>query len=142
METVRRKARIAALQALYESDCAGHDPFAAIAHLVEEKPLPEEAVRFARELVSGVQSHTDAIDAMIQRFAPSFPVDQLAIIDRAILRLAIYELLFDKRAPVKVAINEAVELAKAFGSTNSARFVNGVLGSVSSMVLQGESFML
>lgn len=131
-----------ALQALYESDCAGHDPFTAIEHLVEEKPLPPEAVQFARELVSGVRFHIGAIDAMIQRFAPSFPVDQLAIIDRAILRLAIFELLFDRRAPVKVAINEAVELAKAFGSTNSSRFVNGVLGSVSSAVLQGESFML
>lgn len=142
METLRRRARILALQALYEADCAGHDPFVAIEHLVEEKPLPAEAVQFARELVSGVQSHTDAVDTMIQRFAPSFPVEQLAIIDRAILRLALFELLFDKRAPVKVAINEAVELAKAFGSTNSARFVNGVLGSVCSTVLQGESFML
>lgn len=137
MESVRRRARVVALQALYECDCVGHDPIVAITQLTEEKPLPEEAAEFTRGLVSGVCEHTQAIDATIHRFATSFPVEQLAAIDRTILRLAIFEIMFDKRAPVKVAINEAVELAKAFGSANSARFVNGVLGSVSSVVLQG-----
>ena len=87
-------------------------------------------------MVIGVRENKDAIDNQIRKFAPSFPVEQLSLIDRAILRLAIYELAFDKRVPVKVAINEAVELAKAFGNNNSAKFVNGVLGSVSSAILQ------
>lgn len=134
MESVRRRSRIVALQALYEFDCVGHDPLVVVSRLMEEKPLPEEAAEFARGLISGVCEHMQAIDATIHRYATTFPVQQLAAIDRTILRLAIFEIMFDKRAPVKVAINEAVELAKAFGSTNSARFVNGVLGSVSSVV--------
>ena len=74
------------------------------------------------------------IDALIQKFAANYPVSQLALIDRAILRLAIYEMVFAKQVSVKVAINEAVELAKSFGSENSSKFINGVLGSVSSVV--------
>ncbi|NQT71266.1 MAG: transcription antitermination factor NusB [Chloroflexi bacterium] len=136
MESIRRKARIIALQALYEFDCVGHDLAESTARLIQEKPLPEDAALFSQELVTGVEENKEKIDAQIQKFAPSFPVEQLSLIDRAILRLAIFEIVIDKKVPLKVAINEAVELAKTFGNNNSAKFVNGVLGSVSSAILQ------
>ncbi len=136
MESVRRKARIIALQALYEADCVGHDLAESTTRLIQETSLPEDAALFSRELVTGIENNKQTIDAQIQKFAPNFPVGQLSFIDRAILRIAIFEVAIDKKVPVKVAINEAVELAKAFGNNNSAKFVNGVLGSVSSAILQ------
>jgi N utilization substance protein B len=81
-------------------------------------------------LVQGVNAHQERLDTLIGRYAPEWPVDQIAIIDRNVLRIAIYELLFRDDTPTKVAINEAVELAKEFGSESSGRFVNGVLGSL------------
>lgn len=91
--------------------------------------MPPETIRFARDLVLSVLEDRRAIDALIQRFAPAWPLQQLSIVDRNVLRLAVHELLSEV-APAKVAINEAVELAKAFGGDSSPRFVNGVLGSV------------
>ena len=132
MVGVRRKARIIALQALYELDCSAHQPNEAMARLLDEKPLPDDAAEFARSLMDGVLKNKKNIDDVIRRFAPAFPVEQIASIDRNILRLAIFEILFDNRVPVKAAINEAVELAKSFGSDTSQKFVNGVLGSVAS----------
>jgi N utilization substance protein B len=129
----RRKARTLALQALYEIDMVGHDPEATVDHLLEEERLTEENATFARDLVRGVTRYRDKLDVHIHRFAPAWPVDQIAVIDRNILRLAIFEILLDNRVPVKVAINEAVELAKEFGSDNSPRFINGVLGAVSTL---------
>jgi N utilization substance protein B len=121
---------VVALQALYEAESVGHDPCSAVTRLAEETALPEKLAQFAIELVTGVIQHKQEIDATIRRYAPAWPVEQLALLDRNILRLAIFEILHDNSAPVKVAINEAVELAKAFGSDSSARFINGVLGSV------------
>ena len=129
----RRRARAIALQALYEVDSAGHDAEAVIARLLAERGLSEENNAFVRELVSGVIQNKEKIDNSIKSFAPAWPIEQIAVIDRNILRLAILEILFDNKVPVKVAINEAVELAKNFGSDNSAKFVNGVLGSVSAL---------
>jgi N utilization substance protein B len=83
--------------------------------------------------VGGTIRHRDEIDRYVQKFAPAWPVEQIAMIDRNILRLAIFEILFDNEVPVKVAVSEAVELAKTFGSESSAKFVNGVLGSVSAL---------
>ena len=108
----------------------GHDPHAAITRLVEESSFSEKLTKFAIELVTGVTQHKQDIDTSIRRYAPAWPVEQLALLDRNILRLAIFEILYGNSTPVKVAINEAVELAKAFGTDSSARFVNGVLGSV------------
>ena len=101
--------------------------------LLAEGELSEENNAFVRELVSQVLQNKEEIDRNIQRFAPAWPIEQIPVIDRNILRLAIFEILFDNRVSVKVAINEAVELAKKFGSDNSSKFVNGVLGSVSAL---------
>ncbi len=130
----RRKARVIALQALFEVDSVGHDAGETVARLVAEAALPEEGMVFVRELVGGVLTNKDRIDNMIQTYAPAWPVVQLALIDRNILRLAIFEILLNNRVPVKVAINEAVELAKTFGSDNSPKFINGVLGTVSAQL--------
>ncbi len=130
----RRKARVIALQVLYEVDSVGHDIESTLAHLLAEGRLPEENVAFARGLVSGVIQNKEKIDQHIRNFATAWPLEQIPIVDRNILRLAIFEILLDNNVPVKVAINEAVELAKMFGSDNSPKFVNGVLGSVSALV--------
>lgn len=129
----RRKARSLALRALYERDSIGHDPAKTLERLIGREALSEANVGFARELVGGVITHIEAIDAKIRDFAPVWPIDQLSLVDRNILRLAIFEILQDNKVPVKVAINEAVELAKTFGSESSSRFINGVLGSVSNL---------
>ena len=133
MAGARRKARVLALQALYEIDSVGHGAEEVITRLLANEVLSEENAAFTRELVSGVIQNREKIDQNIRRFAPAWPIEQIPVIDRNILRLAIYELLFDNKVPVKVAINEAVELAKRFGSDSSPKFVNGVLGSVSAL---------
>jgi transcription antitermination protein NusB len=127
---VRHRARVAALQALFEVDCTGHHPAVVIERRLEDSSLPESGAEFARELVQGVGEHRERLDRFIGQYAPEWPVEQIAIIDRNILRIAIYEILFGKDTPTKVAINEAVELAKEYGSDSSGRFVNGVLGSL------------
>jgi N utilization substance protein B len=127
---VRHRARIAALQALYEADSAGHPTALVIEQRLGEAELPESGERFARELVQEVSEHQQQIDVLIGRYAPDWPVDQIAVIDRNILRISILEILMREDTPTKVAINEAVELAKQFGSDSSGRFVNGVLGSL------------
>ncbi len=134
MVGARRKARVLALQALYEVDASGHEAEETLTRLLSEESLTEENVSFTRELVRGVIQNKKKIDQNIQSFAPAWPVEQIAVVDRNILRLAIFEILLDNKVPVKVAINEAVELAKTFGSDNSSKFVNGVLGSVSTLV--------
>jgi len=133
MAGARRKARAVALQALYEIDLAGHDVEAVIARHLAEAEFSEENKVFIAGLVRGVLRHREEIDRHVQGFAPAWPIEQIAVVDRNILRLAIFEILFDNKVPVKAAINEAVELAKKFASDNSARFVNGVLGSVSAL---------
>jgi len=133
MTGTRHKARMLALQALYEVDSVARRPETVIERLLAEADLSLEISEFSRSLVSGTLKNKDEIDRHIQKYAPAYPVEQLAIIDRNILRLAIFEILFDNKVPVKVAVNEAVELAKAFGSGSSAKFINGVLGSVSAI---------
>lgn len=125
---MRRKARVLAIQVLFEVDLAQHPPESCME--AQARYTPQEAVAFARRLVQGVLQHRDEIDEVIERFAPQWPMWQLPVVDRNILRLAIYELLMGKETPPRAAINEAVELAKAFGDEGSPRFVNGVLGSV------------
>jgi len=133
MTGTRHKARTIALQALYEIDSVARRPETVLKRFLSETDLSEENCVFIRELVEGAVRNRDEIDGNIQRFAPAWPVEQIAMVDRNILRLAIFEILFDNKVPVKVAVNEAVELAKTFGSENSAKFINGVLGSVSTL---------
>ena len=131
MAGTRRQARGIALQVLYEIDSAGHDTETVLTYFEDDENISEENKAFIRELVTRVIQNKEQIDQNIQRFAPAWPVEQIPVVDRNILRLAISEILFDNKVSVKVAINEAVELAKKFGSNNSPKFVNGVLGSVS-----------
>ncbi|MFN8557696.1 MAG: transcription antitermination factor NusB [Dehalococcoidia bacterium] len=126
----RRRARTLALQALFEADTSRHLPEEAVERLAAERPEPETVAVFARELVEGVQARRAEIDALIAETAPQFPVQDLAAVDRNVLRIAIFEVLFARETPVRVAVNEAVELAKTFGSESSPRFVNGVLGAI------------
>ena len=130
MAGIRRQARIAALQALYELDCTKHKAEEALARLRAGETLAQEALSFSEELVKGVLQNKSELDALIKKFAPAFPIEQMSIIDRNILRLAIFEILFNDKTPFKVAINEAIELAKEFGSDSSPRLINGVLGSI------------
>ena len=134
MVGARRKARAVALQALYEIDSTGHEVEEVLNHLLAEVELTKENTSFASELVRGAIQNKERIDENIKNFARAWPIEQIPVIDRNILRLAIFEILIDNKVPVKVAINEAVELAKTFGSDNSSKFVNGVLGSVSNLV--------
>lgn len=129
----RRKARAVALQAMYEIDTTRHEAEEVLGRLLAEENLSGDNTAFVRQMVKQVVEHQAEIDGNIQRFAPAWPVEQLSAIDRNILRLAISEILFDNRVIIKVAINEAVELAKKFGSENSSKFVNGVLGSISAL---------
>jgi N utilization substance protein B len=132
----RTRARSLALQVLYEVDLAGHLPGVVLEQRLEEiqsdeqAQLTQELVDFARQIVVGVSPLTEKLDHAIANFAPEWPFDQIAAIDRNILRMATWEFAVSGKTPVKVAINEAVELAKLFGSDNAARFINGVLGSL------------
>jgi len=128
--SARSKARAAALQALYEIDTTGHDPQAVMDRLMEEAPLPGDIRSFAESRLAGILEHRQEIDSQIQKAAPTWPLDQISKIDLNVLRLAIFEILFDNEVPLKVAINEAIELAKTFGSDVSPKFVNGVLGAI------------
>jgi transcription antitermination protein NusB len=133
MSSYRHKARTVALQALYEVDSAARNAGEVVERLMEETTLNEETAAFVRELVTGTMLNKNEIDGSIQKYAPAWPLEQIAMVDRNILRLAIFEILFDNKVPVKVAVSEAVELAKTFGSESSPKFVNGVLGSVSAL---------
>jgi N utilization substance protein B len=130
MAAPRRLARELVLQSLYEMDVAGHDPSETLERLIAEHRLKDPLSDFARSLLRGVLEHRAEIDAVIERTAPAWPAAQLSPVDRNILRIAIREFLVDNLTPVGAAINEAVELAKKYGSESSGRFINGVLGSV------------
>ncbi len=128
----RRQARVVALQTLFEVDSVDHPADVVMGQRLEEKPLPAEAVAFTQQIVSGVLETLPQLDQMIAEMAPDWPLEQMAAIDRNILRIAIYEITIDSQTPIKVAINEAVELAKLFGGDSSRRFINGVLGTLAS----------
>ena len=131
----RRRGRIAALQCLFAGDIIATTSYSrvldeSLSWLAEEDQLPGPVLEFARRITEGVTDHRPELDEMIQRYAPAWPVSQLATVDRNTLRIALYELLHSPDTPRKTAVNEAVDLAKEFGSESSGRFVNGVLGSV------------
>ena len=129
---IRHRVRIAAMQALYEVDITAH----TLEHVIEQRliaeELPSDMANFFTRMVRGVWEQRDRLDTMIEQAAPYWPIYQMPAVDKAILRLAIWELRLNSEepAPPKAVINEAVELAKHFGAENSSRFINGVLGSV------------
>ncbi|MEI7925438.1 MAG: transcription antitermination factor NusB, partial [Chloroflexota bacterium] len=127
----RRRSRIAAFQVLFEADITGRLVPEVLNRHLSESTLTPEARQFTKDLVYGVGRYLEDIDDTIRHYASAFPLEDMAAVDRNVLRLAIYEVLFDTGpAPLRVAINEAVEIAKGYGSESSGRFVNGVLGAV------------
>ena len=130
VSSTRHEARIAVLQALYEADAVRHDPMEVLGRGLQERPLSPAGEMFASELVQRVLDNREQIDQIVSNFASSWPISQMGAVDRNTLRMAICEMLMGGDTPPKVAINEAVELAKCFGSDSSSKFVNGVLGSV------------
>ncbi len=131
MAKLYRQGRTRAFQALFEAEFERTDALAALQRGGTEK-LGAADLAYAEAIVGGVLAHRDEIDGIVQEVAPAFPISQIAIVDRTVLRIALYELLFNNAAvPVRAVINDAVELAKTFGSDASRRFVNGVLGTVS-----------
>lgn len=156
----RRRARCLTLEILYECDLAEHDSLAVLQKRAEdnstivdylkseqivveeqeEEPekIPEQfsehTLEFAENLLRGIDDYLPSINTLITRYAPEWPLEQIAVVDRNILRIAIYEVLIDQDTPIKVAINEAVELAKMYGSDSAPRFVNGVLGTLTEKV--------
>jgi len=126
----RTRARSLALQVLYEVDIASHPPADTFKSRLEESPLSNELSDFARQIIFGVLPLTHNLDQLIAKYAPEWPLEQIAAIDRNILRMALWEFAVLQETPIKVAINEAVELAKLFGSDSAPRFVNGVLGAL------------
>ena len=123
-------ARRGALQALFEIDSVGHEPGYVIDARLANENYGDHGSAYLRWLVSGVVRNREILDELIARYAPEWPVNQLAIVDRNVLRSALFEIgAKDTDAPPKVVINEAVELAKTFGGDSSPRFVNGVLGA-------------
>ena len=130
----RRRARRVTLETLYEYDIASHPPGEILQQRLEDQPMEKAGVDFASHLVHGTITHLEEMDMLISRYAPEWPLDQMAVIDRNILRIAIFELLIDGETPVKVAINEAVELAKTYGSDSAPRFINGVLGTLADKI--------
>ena len=141
MAATRRHAREAVVLSLYEMDVAAHDSSDVLERLIRDRRLGEDNAAFARTLLTGVLEKRAEIDALIERTAPARPSEQLSPIDRNILRVAIREFMMDNLTPVGAAINEAVEMAKRFGSESSGRFVNGVLGTLApdkSVVQEGE----
>ena len=126
----RTRARSIALQALYEIDLTGHSPGVVLDERLKDNSLAPNLVDFARKIVLGVNPMFDTLDSFIAEHAPEWPLEQVAIVDRNILRIALWEFAVYRQTPIKVAINEAVELAKVYGSDSTPRFVNGVLGSL------------
>lgn len=128
----RHLSRTIAMQSLYEWDFNDRtgDLKAITQTNVRQFAPGLEDPKFIYDLVSGVANHIGEIDEIIAKTAPEWPIDQITVIDRNILRIGIYELNFAKEVPPKVAINEAVELGKAFGGESSGKFVNGVLGTL------------
>lgn len=126
----RTRTRGIALQVLYEYDLTGHPVGEILEDRISDEELDEKSQEFLRSIIIGVVPLIERLDNIVAEHAPEWPMDQVAVIDRNILRIALWEFAIAQITPVKVAINEAIELAKIYGSDSSSRFVNGVLGSL------------
>jgi N utilization substance protein B len=135
MASNRHLGRIVAMQTLYEFDFRSGDTTGLELEPILQRNLDEfrssiEDTNFVEDVVEGVHQHQVQIDGIIGPAAPEWPVEQIAKIDKIVLRIGVYELMIKRDVPPKVAINEAVELAKTFGGENSSKFINGVLGTI------------
>ncbi len=136
MASNRHLGRIVALQTLFEQDfrVSSNDKSFNLLEVLDRnikrysKTLDD--TEFVTEIVKGINSKSEHLDSVLQPLAPEWPLDQIARMDRIVLRIGAYELMYEKKTPAKVVINEAVELAKAFGGDNSSKFINGVLGTL------------
>ncbi len=130
----RHLARSIAMQSLYQWDFKGR-PTAVLPAIIEHNleefgPGLEDEKKFVHDTVDGVIDHLNKIDKLIENFSTNWPLEQISIVDRNVLRIGVYELKFNDNIPAKVAINEAIELAKNFGGGASGKFVNGILGAI------------
>ncbi len=144
----RRKSRELALQALYQSEITKEDTIHILSQLVEEFSPDEGKDAFAERIVTGVREHSQKIDRLIEKYSENWRLDRMPIIDRSILRMAIYELLYCEEIPPKVTLNEAIDLGKRYGTEDSGSFINGILDRIQNEairkstqpgVLQGDS---
>lgn len=127
---IKHTGRVFALKALYGVDAVGHSLKESVDGLLSNEGVADGVRLFSDSILDGVCNYRNEIDAIIVEFAPAWPLDQISIVDRNILRIAVFEMMYQCSEPPKVVINEAVELAKTYGSETSHRFINGVLGSV------------
>jgi N utilization substance protein B len=126
----RHQARELALKVLFQLEGTDDDPEEVLRYHAIENGATEDIANFARELVRGVLDNEDRLDAILTEASEHWKVEQMAKVDRVILRIAVYEIAVDRKVPTKAAINESIELAKTFSGEEAGRFVNGILGRV------------
>jgi transcription antitermination factor NusB len=133
----RSRARELALQSLYQIDLCGRDKLAEIPSFVRSEERDKGTIGFALELVEGTVQHWDTLNRVISSVAQNWDISRMAVIDRNVLRLSIYELLYCKETPPKVSINEAIELGKRYSTQNSGGFINGILDRIKERFVDG-----
>ncbi len=126
----RHQARELALKVLFQLEGTGDDPEEVLHYHASEGAAPEGVTNFARQLIHGVIENRDRLDAVLSETSEHWRLEQMAKVDRVILRIAVYEIAIDRKVPTKAAINESIELAKTFSGDEAGRFVNGILGRV------------
>jgi N utilization substance protein B len=126
----RHQARELALKVLFQLEGTGDDPQEVLGYHASEGGSSEDVANFAGQLVAGVIANREKLDAILSEASEHWKLDQMAKVDRIILRIAVYEIAIDRRVPTKAAINESIELAKTFSGEEAGRFVNGILGRV------------
>jgi N utilization substance protein B len=136
---IRSKAREVALHLLYQIDLAKEEYHQSFQKYIENNPQKQEVVDFSFSLLEGVMNNAAHIDSVIKKYVRNWEIDRMAVVDRNILRIACFELLFLEEVPPKVAINEAIELAKRFGDIDSPRFINGILDKIYKMETEKEN---
>lgn len=130
---LRSKSREVALHILYQIDISSVDHQSAYQNYLTNYPQKQEVIDFTRMLIEGVKKNLQELDSLIKKYVKNWEIDRMAVIDRNILRIACFEIIFIEEIPPKVSINEAIELAKRFGDVDSPRFVNGVLDKIYKM---------
>jgi N utilization substance protein B len=126
----RHHARELALKVLFQLEGTGDDPEEVLRYHASESGASDDITNFARQLVRGVLENRERLDAILSEASEHWKLDQMAKVDRVILRIAVYEIAIDRKVPTKAAINESIELAKTFSGDDAGRFVNGILGRV------------